>query len=455
MRVICLYEYDVEVIDMQKVEEKIGKLSQLLINNEDFSNLEAKMNIFNPLKILRIGQHELENLNVLSWLLTPTGNHHLGDSFLKAFIKTIVINNEEKEPTMKLSPVKLQMSNFYDAKIYQNWRTPRKLKMIDFLIISEANKLAIMLIHKSVDENIAYHLQECLALVKANPAFEHYEIIPVFLTSTGEDPPNKNYSKLTHEDLYFLLHEMMNLNNGQLHEKVEHFLKDYLNFLKENSIQNETLIQLSRDIYRDHVETIQWLLNESHNTPSVELKQLSQEILHKYKPMLQFILQEGKEDPFVTAMEKFLDNKMDYSLSTKRLKNTELWFYPLQFLNIEGLQRAVNSDWHSPYPVSYYFKKDYEKLKLKLEIGPFKDANQRMAFIKFVNNQSNYKINVKAFRLESAYTCIKTESIPFESWEWNKEEIILTRMNHLFEHKFGDTHEEIMALVEQFDWKIK
>jgi hypothetical protein len=116
--------------------------------------------------------------------------------------------------------------------------------------------------------------------------------------------------------------------------------------------------------------------------------------------------------------------------------------------------RIVHPDWHSPYPVSYFFKKEKEKLKLKLEIGPFKNPKQRMTFIKFINDHSDYKINLKAFRIESVFTSIKSEMIPFEEWEWNKDEIILTRMNHLYKYKFAETNREILALIQQFDWQM-
>jgi hypothetical protein len=320
-----------------KLDEMRGKITRLLVNNNEFAQLEASLHAFNPLKVLNIQEHELENLYTLSWLLKPQANHQLGDYFLKQLIKSILIKNEEIASTVSLAPVTLQLSNFYDAKVYMDWRSPRNAKKIDLLIVSKVNKLVIMLLHKRVKDSLAYHHQECMALVKNNKEFEGFQILPVYFTDTGEEPPHRDFCRLTHEDLANLIEGTLLHHHGQLNGQVEQFLKNYLEFIREVSIQSEDKILLCRELYREHYETINWILEESKDVHNREMKEMCKEILHQYTPILRYILREGKEDPFVTAMEKFLDDKLTISLSTKRLKNTELWFYPIELSILIGI----------------------------------------------------------------------------------------------------------------------
>ncbi|WP_066019784.1 MULTISPECIES: PD-(D/E)XK nuclease family protein [Clostridium] len=56
--------------------------------------LNAKLNIFNPFKVLKIDTFEIRNSNVISWLLSPNGNHGLEDKVLKKVLSEIILKSE-------------------------------------------------------------------------------------------------------------------------------------------------------------------------------------------------------------------------------------------------------------------------------------------------------------------------------------------------------------------------
>ncbi|OZM57184.1 hypothetical protein CIB95_06875 [Lottiidibacillus patelloidae] len=437
-----------------KADEIIGEITRLVVHNDDFSKLSSSMESFNPLKVLDVYNYELKQLNMLSWLLNPQENHRLGDYFIKEFINKVVISNEENESVKNLSQIELHLSNFYDAQVTPHWKSLRKSKTIDLVIHSAKNNIVVIVLHNEKKENISLHMQECYAMIKEDIKFTNAHVLPVYLTDTGEEAPLSNYCQLTYEDFLSLIDKTIEHHHGELSERIVLFLKDYLSLVNQELVQDEKLVTLCQSIYREHKDIIHWLLQKTSAIQTRELHKVSQETINRYGKLLSVILEKGKEDPFTIAMKNFMQDKLEVSLSSSRLKNTQHWFYPIKFLSIDGMQQAAVPSWHSPYPVSYYFKKEQGKLKLKLEIGPFKDPTLRMEFIKFVNDNSNFTINVKAFRVESVSTCIKMEAIPFEDWEWNKVEIITTRMNHLYQYKFSETNNEILNLIEKFRWKI-
>jgi hypothetical protein len=437
-----------------KVDEIIGEITRLVVHNGDFTKLYRSMDCFNPLKVLDVYKQEQNQLNMISWLLNPQENHRLGDYFIKEFISKVVICNEENVSVANLSQAELHLSNYFDAEVNSNWKSLRKSKMVDLLIHSPKNNLVIIVLHNKSRENLSLHMHECYSMIKDEKNFQNAKLLPVYLTDTGEDPPLSNYCQLTYEDIFSLVEKTINHHRGEISKRIEIFLHDYLNLVNQETVQNNEDVELCQSIYREHKDIIHWLLQETKDLQTSELSTIRNETIKRYGRLLTLIKAKGKEDPYTIAMKRFLEDKLEVSLSSCRLKNTEQWFYPIKFLNIEGMQQAVLPSWNSPYPVSYYFKKEQGKLKLKLEIGPFKDPSLRMDFIKFVNDNSNFKINIKAFRIESVSTCIKMEDVPFEDWEWNKVDIIVTRMNHLFKYKFAETNNEIIKLIEKFKWTI-
>lgn len=58
---------------------------QFIINNDNLEIVKAKLNRFNPFKILRIQDHEVRHSNVLAWIFNPSENHNFDDRLLKRF----------------------------------------------------------------------------------------------------------------------------------------------------------------------------------------------------------------------------------------------------------------------------------------------------------------------------------------------------------------------------------
>ena len=62
---------------------------QRLCDEPDFQVLRARLERFDPFKVLKVERFELRHTTTLAWLLDPHQTHGLGDSFLRAFLHDI------------------------------------------------------------------------------------------------------------------------------------------------------------------------------------------------------------------------------------------------------------------------------------------------------------------------------------------------------------------------------
>ena len=59
--------------------------------------LKARINRFNPFKILKVQDHEIRYSNVLAWILDPSDNHNFDDRILKRFLLKVLLKPANDE----------------------------------------------------------------------------------------------------------------------------------------------------------------------------------------------------------------------------------------------------------------------------------------------------------------------------------------------------------------------
>ncbi|WKA53172.1 PD-(D/E)XK nuclease family protein [Planococcus shixiaomingii] len=65
-----------------------------LIYSKQFEELNRMFKAFNPLKVLRMDNHEIRHSNILAWLLDHEENHGLNSVFIKKFVSKLVMKPE-------------------------------------------------------------------------------------------------------------------------------------------------------------------------------------------------------------------------------------------------------------------------------------------------------------------------------------------------------------------------
>ena len=142
------------------MQDEFVNLQKFIANNYTLESLEAKLNEFNPLKVLKVDQYEIRHSNVISWLLSPNENHKLGNSFLKKFSAEVIINNENIETSFTVFDT--------EEMIYHDFELKREWQDIDILAVSHFNKLCMIIENKIYAKESKGQLKKYYDLTRKN-----------------------------------------------------------------------------------------------------------------------------------------------------------------------------------------------------------------------------------------------------------------------------------------------
>lgn len=117
-------------------------LEEFLMDIEILEKLETHISQFNVFETLGIVHTEIRHSNVLSWLLTPTENHGLGDYVVRKMIQTVSYHHYDENRSDSCDPLKISLIDYYDFEVRREW------KNIDILLVSNDNKIVVAIENK-------------------------------------------------------------------------------------------------------------------------------------------------------------------------------------------------------------------------------------------------------------------------------------------------------------------
>ena len=388
------------------MENSNSNIYKLLIN-EDFEILKARINEFNPFKVLKIENYEIRHSNFLAWILDPSENHNLDDKVLKKFLLNIVLKAENEDLLgEEIQLLDLNQANFLDAKVY------REAYKIDVLIVCELSKFIILIENKIYSNEHSKQLDRYLNKIKSE--FKNYKIIPIYLTLEGEDPSNNKYFTASYHDFLTVLEFSIKLYKDRIPLEILNFIEFYLKILKEKIMIDEELKKLCRKIYIENKEAID------------------------------LIYTVGNE---IDISASIIDFKKQYPEIEETWSNNKVfWFLLPQFKKAE----KMNSDWGGGYPIAYWFSEYYGKLKIILEIGPFNDSNQRIKFLEKLE-EKEIPISKRAKEPGRQYTRIYTDTKTISDWT-DKQEITDAMIALFQKKKLRDIEKKLLSAIDDFSW---
>lgn len=380
---------------------------RFIINNDEMEIVKARINRFNPLKVLRMEDHEVRHSNILAWMLDPNENHNFDDKFLKRFLLQAILNPSNGNVKTKVDNIyELQNMNFYDCKVY------REQNNIDILVVSEMNKIIILIENKVYSGEHSNQLNRYLNIV--NDIYEGYVIIPIFLTLEGLEASNDKYFSLSYENVLEVIEFIIKNYEERTSSQVLEFLKYYITIIKEK-------------YYMDN-----------------ELKILCKDIYFKNKDVIDLIHSIGNEIDIENSIDAF--NKKFPYIEKVSSRNKVYWFMHVDF----KLSKKMDENWGAGYPICYWFSEYAGKLKITLEIGPFDIPQKRIQFLEALENNS-IKIQTRAKELGRKYTRIYTKTMNIKDWTDSEE--IADAMITLFDKAdLRDVENKVIKTIKQFNW---
>lgn len=407
-------------LNTEERERLIQQITRFVSNNDLLEKLNAKLNEFNPFEVLKVTHHEIRHSNVLSWLLHPKESHFMGDYFLKKIISEVLCGDVVRK-NHSLQITDILVNDFHDAEVFREWRN------IDLVIISKKNSF-VLFIENKVHAGLASHqLEKYLETIKQTfPTMKH--IVPVFLTLNSDEAPHDEYYSLSHSQILNILKLALEMYKDRMSNKIYDFIYYYIRTLEDLTMQDEQLIALCSEIYKQHKEAIDAIV--------------------KYGMVLNSSLHQ--------AVEKLKENNnldiIDSTQDNRFFKNDkELWFIPT-FL-AKSLPSLIRK-WRSPFPVAYFFVREEKKLRLILEVGPIQDGQIRLQLLNEIVKHNSQLFSAKSSALTNVngtFTRIRHLSIGIT--DWNDIDYLSERINDFLvnDFKYDEVNKVLMDILQNYD----
>jgi hypothetical protein len=387
------------------MQEKFDNLHKFIANNYDLENLEAKLKEFNPLKVLKVDQYEIRHSNIISWLLNPSENHNLGDTFIKKFLAEVIINNENLETDFTV--FKAQDISYHDFEIRREWND------IDIFITSKANNLAIIIENKIHATESKGQLEKYLNSVWLE--YDNYEIIPVFLSIDGTEPSDKRYGTISYVQILNMLKFITSIQKENLSPKVYDFISYYLRTLEILTMEDKEIKLLCKKIYKEHTQALDLIYEYAEET---EFEESAKEFISGLK-----------------AVEIGIDGR-------------SAWFIPKKLESI--IKKVGEESWCEGYPLAFWYTAQEEKLGIILEVGPFKDGALRRNFLTHLK-EHDFTIHDRSFKPGAKYTRIFTKYPKFQ--DWDDKESIIQKMDDLLNKSAKKAVNNLEKACSTFKWE--
>ncbi len=321
-------------------DSKKAAIDRFLADNPELEELSAILATFNTFRALKIENAEIQHSNVLAWLLNPDESHGLADTVLRRVLSNMLIESDTN--VEGISAAQVELMDFADIEVR------REHKHTDLIIIDRINKLVILIENKIYAGESPGQLVRYKEVVRNE--FPSFTVAPVFLTLMGResaDDKAKDYISYSHLQLLAVLERIFAQRQAQLAEPVAMFLKQYMDTLRRLTMQDESLVELCKTIYRRHRDAIDMIVKYGMTgvgqqaVESVLLKEGGYEILYS-RPNSVWFLPESWSDiiPENSRMWEFLKRQVSIACWFEFYKNQVIIHFELSKMDDTQLRLA-------------------------------------------------------------------------------------------------------------------
>lgn len=241
--------------------------SELLLD-PNYIKLELLYQRPNIFTALRLANHEIRHSNFLAWLLNPKGTHGLGSKFLTLVLSDILLD----ERAANISVTSIGNLNLDNAVILREWKNIDILIKVDDLIITIENKIWATESQHQLGKYENLIDQEYTTKSK----------VYVFLTPFGDESSmSHKYVNYSYGRILWILQLIMTSYADRISSSVLVYLADYVETLKLTFMGNGEINTLARQVYLNHKELFDFILNHTPN-PINELQDYFSKKLKKY-----------------------------------------------------------------------------------------------------------------------------------------------------------------------------
>lgn len=238
-------------------DEDLDALLELMRDIQCLDKLRPYTDRINIFYVLKIARTEIRHSNMLAWLLDPNESHGLGSSFLWAFITDLSKKHSYEfvaEDFDAIIPpqatIELLSSDLSISQVFREWnRIDILVKLPNDYVIAIENK-----VDASEGKRGGKSQLEGYSDVLKKNNYGSTKTIKVYLTPDGDKPSNGNddWKVYTYSDIYSILQNVYSTHKDSLTIEAKLLIENYLEILKIEIMETDTLKQLCNEIYKKH-----------------------------------------------------------------------------------------------------------------------------------------------------------------------------------------------------------
>lgn len=221
-------------------------LEKFVVGNSDLEELEIQLEKFNIFEAIGVARQELRHSNFLAFLLNPSQNSGLGQTFLKRFLLKAISGAPTSE--LSITPIDLDSWDLHNVVVYREWQN------IDILILEESIRLAIIIENKIDGTESADQLKRYHDTVKKR--FPDYDIVCLYLTPEGDIPSQENYIPISYGLVCQVVETLIETKESILGSDLLTLLKNYAEMLRRHIVGESEIAKLCQKIYRKHQKAL-------------------------------------------------------------------------------------------------------------------------------------------------------------------------------------------------------
>lgn len=246
----------------------LAALERFVVDNEDLQTLEELIGRFNIFDALGVARAEVRHSNFLGWLLDPGESHGQFDLFLKALLMDIARCAREQGIAPAFSPVELDGTDLGRTEVRREWRN------IDLVIQCPQPDLVVVIENKIDSGEHSDQLARYRAIVRE--AFPRRPVTHVFLTPDRTLASEDGWVAYSYEDIHRVFSRISRTNGGSIGKDVATFLEHYLRLVGSRMMNDPTIDELCRKIYKNHRAAIDLIVERAGVGGNAVLNQVAE-----------------------------------------------------------------------------------------------------------------------------------------------------------------------------------
>lgn len=229
-----------------------SQVEDLLVNDDDFIQLEKEFDQFCPFEALGMVRSEVRHGNFLAYMLNPSRPHGFHSEVLRAFLLAVSRTSLSTRGAFHLKPLDVHLMDIQHADVRREWRN------IDLLIVINSEKIVIPVELKVESTQGVDQLSRYRKIAESEwPTDQGWRHVNVFLTKYEEEPVDAHHwQPLTLDNLV----KELELIVGKTHAGPgSESLDAYLRMLRKHHLDDIRLEEIARKLWSRHREALEFL----------------------------------------------------------------------------------------------------------------------------------------------------------------------------------------------------